>query len=129
MLQALIMNISKTKIKAHLKNKTNPQIKETIRLALKNQNWLPLVKTIASSARKYSSINLNDIDEESKAGDTILVIGKILSSGDITKKIRLCSLGISKPALEKLKKTKSEYSSILNEIEINPKAQGIKVLR
>ena len=31
--------VSKTKIKLRLKNKTNPDLKETIALALKNKYW------------------------------------------------------------------------------------------
>ena len=58
-----------------------------------------------------------------------MIVGKVLSIGEITKKIKICSFGISNEALEKLKKTKSEWISIADEIKKNPKAEGIKIIR
>jgi len=123
------MKISKTLVKEHLSRKSKPETQEIIRLALKSQPWIPLAKALASSTRKYSSVNLDDIERETKAGDTVLIVGKVLSFGDVTKKVRICSLGISQAALKKLQKTKSEYASIKDEIKNNPKAQGIRIIK
>lgn len=124
-----INNLSKTKIKNRIGRKTNPQIAEIIKLTSKNKSWYPILKILSNSTRRYSSVNLIDIEKIATAGDTVAISGKVLSLGDITKKIRICSLGISKSAREKLKKTKSEYVFILDEIKSNPKAQGVKIIR
>lgn len=121
--------LSKTKIKSNTRRKTSEELVETIRLAAKNPNWLPIAKTLSRSRRNYSAINLKDIDKNSAEGDTIIIPGKILSQGDITKKIRLCALSISKEARGKLKNTKSEFFHLMNEIKNNPKAEGIKILK
>ncbi|MEK6848396.1 MAG: 50S ribosomal protein L18e [Nanoarchaeota archaeon] len=121
--------ISKTKIKLHISKKTNPNIAETIKTAIKHPAWLPIAKRLAGPARKYVSINLSDIEKKATVGDTFLVLGKVLSSGEVSKKIRVCALSFSQAAREKLMKTKSEAVSILEEIKINPKAQGLKVLQ
>ncbi len=121
--------ISRTKIKSHLRKKTSPELAETIKLALKNKNWLPIAKILSSSTRKFSSVNLSEIDEKTSAGDTIVVLGKILSSGDISKKIRISALGISSKALEKLRKSKSSFVQLKEEIKSNPKAEGIKLIK
>jgi len=121
--------ISQTKIKDRLRNKTNPELVETIALAKKNKSWLTIANILASSTRKQSKVNLSRIDKETKAGDTIIIPGKVLSSGSISKKLRICALSISQSALEKLKETKSESVSIIEEIQKNPKAEGVKILR
>lgn len=121
--------ISKTKIKKNLRKKTNPELTETIRLAFKNRSWLPLARFLSSSTRKYASVNLSEIEKRTSAGDTILVPGRVLSSGNLTKKVRICAVGISTNALTKLKETKSVYASIKDEIKSNPKAEGIKTIR
>jgi len=121
-------NISKTKIKFNLKRKTNPEVSETLALALKNKNWLQIAKIISSSRRKYSKVNLLDIEKQTTTGDTVIVVGKVLGQGDVSKKIRVCALGFSKSALEKLKKTKSEVVSISEEIKKNSKAEGLKLI-
>jgi|SRR3989338_2705827 len=122
------MKISKTKIKSHLKRKTNPELVETIRLALKNHNWLKTAKILASSTRRLLSINLSEIDKNSTAGDTIIIYGKILSQGQLTKRIRISAMAISQQAKEKLKTTKSEFIPLGEEIKKNPKAEGIKIV-
>lgn len=121
--------ISQTKIKSNLKRKTNPAIIETINLARKNKAWIKLARLLSSPNSNYSNLNLNEIDSKSKIGDTIVIPGKILSKGDITKKIRICALSISESAFEKLSKTKSEFVPIAEEIKKNPSAQGIKILK
>jgi len=123
------MTLSQTKFKVRIQRKTNPTIVELLRLARKNKAWLGLGKIISGSTRLYSSVNLGDIDSQTKAGDTVVIPGKVLSSGNLTKKVRICSLSISSSAKEKLKDTKSEYASIIDEIKGNSKATGVKIIR
>ena len=120
--------LSKTKVKFRSQKKTNPSVKETIRLALKYENWKKVAEVLSGPKRNYASLNLGDIDKLAKAGDTIVVLGKVLSSGNLTKKVRLCALGFSAQAKSKLKQTKSEADSIYEEILSNPKAQGVTIL-
>jgi large subunit ribosomal protein L18e len=121
--------ISKTKIKTRARNKTNPVLQETISVAMKNQAWQNLSRSLSSSTRKFSSINLFEIEKQTTPGDTVVIPGKVLSKGELTKKVRICALSFSAEAKEKLKETKSEAVSILEEIKKNPKAEGVKVLK
>ncbi|MEK6825810.1 MAG: hypothetical protein AABY00_03415 [Nanoarchaeota archaeon] len=120
--------VSKTKVKRHLAIKTHPHLQLAIRAGLKNKAWLALTKKIAGSTRLQPALNLDDIDEKTSAGDTIVVPGKILANGDLTKKLKLVSLSISAHAKEKLKKTKSEWTPLYQEIQSNSKAEGVKIL-
>ena len=120
--------ISKRKIKVRARKKSNPVLLETIKQAYRNKGWMKIAQKLSSSTRKYDSVNLEKIDKESKAGDTIIVLGKVLSAGKLVKKLRICALSFSAGALEKMKETKSEAVSILDEIKSNPKAQGIKII-
>jgi large subunit ribosomal protein L18e len=121
--------ISKTKLKSRMNKKTSPELSAIISLALKNPSWIKLAKILSQSTRKHSSVNLKDIDAKTSMGDTILVPGRVLSVGEITKKIKICSFGISKEAKEKLSKTRSEWISILDEIKKNPKAEALKIIK
>ena len=120
--------VSKTLVKKHRRKKTNPQLAMTIALALKQKSWLHIAKRLAGATRSYVSVNLMDIDKQTSTGDTVLVPGRVLSMGDITKKVRVCALGFSAGAREKLKKSKSEAVTIADEIKANPKAEGIKII-
>ncbi len=123
------IQVSKTKIKKNLKKKTNPLTIETINLASKQKSWLQLAKFLLSSTRNYAVLNLEEINAQTKTGDIAVIPGKVLSLGEIDKKIKLCSLSFSKSASEKLKKSKIEFYLLPNEIKKNPDAKGVKILR
>ena len=121
--------ISKTKLTHRIKRKRNPTLVDTLREAKKHENWNKVAQKLSASSRKYASINLSQIDNETTAGDTIVVLGKVLGVGDITKKIRICAISFSESAKDKLKISKSETVLLLEEIKKNPKAEGVKVLK
>lgn len=74
-------------------------------------------------------MNLKDIEKVTTEGDTVVVPGKVLGSGNVNKKVRICALNFSESAKEKLKESKGEIVTIIEEIKKNPKAEGIKILR
>jgi large subunit ribosomal protein L18e len=120
---------SKTKIEKQLQRKTKSSLVRTIISTKKNDKWLEVAKILSGPRSKRANLNLKKIDEESKAGETIIIPGKVLSQGEITKKIKIVALGFSEKAKEKLLKSKSETLSILEEIKKNPEAKGIKILK
>lgn len=120
---------SKTLIDKQMKRKTNPELVKTIFKAKKNNKWLEVAVLLSSPRRNKISVNLEKIEKETKEGDTIVVPGKVLGDGNISKKIRVVALGFSKEAKEKLKSKKCEVVTILEEIEKNKEARGIKILR
>jgi large subunit ribosomal protein L18e len=121
--------ISKTRIERKLERKTNPELVENILAAKKNNSWKEVAHLISYPRRLQISKNLDEIDRGSKEGDTIIIPGKVLGNGNVNKKIRIAALKFSKQAVEKLKSRKCEMVSIKDEIKINAKAQGIKILR
>ena len=120
---------SNTRVKMQIRRKTNPEIVETIMNARKHKGWKELVDKLTGPSRNYSAMNLTEIDKKTSAGDTVMVIGKVLSKGEVTKKIRICALSFSENAREKLKKSKSEAVTILQEIKVNPKVEGVRILK
>ncbi len=122
--------VSRTHIKFRTRQKTNPAVRDTIAAALKTKSktWHAVAQRLSAATRRYDSINLGKIDKVTTAGDTVIVLGKVLSSGDVTKKVRICALGFSAGARGKLKKTKSENVSLAEEIKKNAKAEEVKIL-
>jgi large subunit ribosomal protein L18e len=123
------ITVSSTHVKNKARRKTNPALIETIFIARKHKSWFQLAHILSGSTNTHSALNLSEIDAQTKAGDTIIVPGKVLSSGNLTKKVRICALSASKSALDKIKREKSEYASILDEIKKNTKAEGVKILK
>lgn len=120
---------SLTKIKKQVRKKTNQELVETILSAARNEKWMDVARIISGTRRNRISVNLDKIDEEAEDGETVLIPGKILSQGDINKKIKIIALAFSEAAREKLSKAKKEFSTIEEEIKKNPDAKGIRIMR
>ena len=122
------MTKSNTKIEKQLQKKTNSILVETIIAAKKKEAWKKIAEILSSPRRKRMDVNIEKINDEAKAGETIVVPGKVLSQGDIDKKIKIVAVSFSGKAKEKLLKAKCDVSDMLDEIKKNPDAKGIKIL-
>ncbi len=123
------MAASKTAIGRRIPRKTDSYIAETA-LAAKNQkSWIDIAQAVSGSRKKYSSINLDRINNESENGDIVIIPGKVLGNGELNKKIKICALYFSDSAIHKIKNAKSEMVKIIDEIKSNPSAKGVKIIR
>lgn len=120
---------TRTKIEKQLKKKINPELVHTIIAAKKHKNWLEVASILSGSKRKKINVNLERINKETKEGEKILIPGKVLSSGEINKKIKIVAIDFSERAKEKLLKAGCEVLNILEEIKKNPEAKGVKILK
>jgi len=120
---------SKTKIEKQMKKKTSSLLVKTIISAKKKKGWLKVAEILSGPRKKRVNINLEKINKEAEKGEKIVVPGKVLSQGEINKKLKIIALDFSKKAKEKLLKSKSESSSIIEEIQKNPEAKEIRILK
>ncbi len=120
---------SKTLIEKQLKRKTNSELVETVIACKKNLKWIEVASVLASLSKNKAILNLDYVNKNAKEGDIIVVPGKVLSMGELDKKIKVVALNASKTAVEKINNAKSTFLTILEEIKLNPDAKGIKILR
>ena len=123
------MTKSKTRIEKQMQKKDNPELIETLMAAKKKDKWLEVAEIISGPRRKRINLNLNEINNQIKEKDKVVVPGKVLSQGEINKKAKIIALNFSEKAKEKLLKSGCEFSNILAEIKSNPSAEGIKILK
>ena len=116
--------ISKTKIEKRLKKKTNPELVETI-IKLKKTNP-EVAKLLAMPIKKQAQINLSGIN---KSKGDVLIIGKVLSQGELNKKKKVVAWNFSEGAKEKIKKSGGEFVYITEEIKKNPELKSLEILR
>lgn len=123
------------------KRKTNPQINRLIKdlkgIARENSApiWRDIAKRLEKPRRNYAAVNLSKINRYSRANDTILVPGKVLSAGTLENPITVAALGFSKKAFEKITesvegkvKSKGKCISIEDLAKDNPKGTGVKII-
>ena len=109
---------------------TNPELQKLIvelkTLSSKNEVkiWKKVANELEKPSRRRRHVNLYEIEENSKDGDTILVPGKVLATGELTKQVKVVAFSFSEKAEEKLK----DLSSIQKLIKENPKGSKVKII-
>jgi large subunit ribosomal protein L18e len=119
---------SKTKIEEQLKRKTNSQIVNLIIKSKKNEKWLELASTLSGPTRKKVALNLEEINKLATGNETLVIPGKVLSMGEINKKIKISALNFSEKARQKLINAGCEIISLEDLIEKNKDARGVKII-
>ena len=114
---------SRTLIDRQLQRKTNPELVETIMKAKKNGLWVEVAGMLSCPARRMTNANLDEIDKKAKDGEVVVVAGKVLGTGSLTKRVKLIAFAFSKSAEDKLKKAKIDYSMIKDEIDRNQRTK------
>ncbi len=120
---------SKTRIEKQLNKKTNPELVRTIIEAKKKKGWTEIAEILSSPRINKISMNLDKINETAKEGETIIIPGKVLSEGDLDKKIKIVAFNFSEKAKEKISKSKGEFLTILEEIKKNPEAKNVRIIK
>lgn len=90
--------------------------------------WLEIAKKLEKPRRKKIEINLSDIDRNTKKGDTIIVPGIVLASGELTKSVTIAAWRFSQTAEKKIKKSKGKCLTIEDLMKENPKGRGVKII-
>ena len=119
---------SKSKISKQIEKKRHSILVETIIVAKKHEGWLNVASILAGPIRRRINFNLDEINKNTKEGEIVIIPGKVLSQGEINKKITIIALNFSEKAREKLLKSKTIFSTIREEIEKNPGAKNTRVL-
>ena len=120
---------SKKLIEEQLQRKTNPELVKTIIAAKKKKNWLEVAAVLSSPRTKKIVMNLDKINDEAEEGEIVVIPGKVLSQGELNKKIKVVALSFSEKAKEKISKAKGETLTILEEIKKNPDAKNVRFLK
>ena len=120
---------TKSLIEKQVQRKNNSKLVKTIIASKKDKNWFKIAEILSRPRRKRMDINLGEINKKTKEGEIMVVPGKVLSQGNVKKKVKVVALSFSAKAKEKLLKSNCKISYIEEEIKKNPEAKGVKILR
>ena len=114
--------------------KTNPMLTSLIQDLKKTayENDAPIWKDIAvrleKPSRNWPEVNLDRISKYILEKETALVPGKVLSNGNLTKKVSIAAWSFSDKSHEKIKKAGGKCMSIEELLKNNPKGKDIRIL-
>lgn len=119
---------TKTKIGKQLERKTDTLLVETIIASKKNKAWNPIAAILSGPRRNRLNINIGNISRVGKEGEVLAVPGKVLSQGELKKKMKIIAFAFSESAKKKILDARGETELIINEIKKNPDARGVRIL-
>jgi large subunit ribosomal protein L18e len=114
-------------------NATNIYLRKLIASLKKLSNekqvkiWDAVASDLAKPTRIRRKVNLTRLNAYVKAGETVVVPGKVLGIGDISKKMTVAAWRFSDSAFEKINKTGSAIS-IEDLMKKNPKGAKVRII-
>jgi large subunit ribosomal protein L18e len=91
--------------------------------------WRAVALELAKPRRKKVEVNLSKIEKYANDGSTVLVPGKVLGSGNLTKKVTIAAFSFSESAQKLIMASGSKMMSIEQLLESNPKGEGVLLLK
>lgn len=94
----------------------------------KSKFLINLARMLEKPERRRANVNLSRIERNSKENDTVLVPGKVLAAGKLSKAVNVASFSFSGSAKEKIKGAGGKTISIRELVKENPKGRGVKII-
>ncbi len=95
---------------------------------LKSRFWKRVLEEVNKPSRQRREVNLYKIDQFAQDGETILVPGKVLSVGELNKKVDVAAMKFSSEAKEKILGAKGKALSISELLHKNPEGKKVRIL-
>jgi len=115
-------------------NKTNPELINLIHELKKRANeknapiWKDIAIRLEKSSKNWAEVNLEHISRHTGDKETALIPGKVLSTGNLTKKITIAAWSFSDKAAEKIKKSGGKSITINELMKSNPNGKDVRIL-
>ena len=109
---------------------TNPILVETIE-SLEEADasfWNDVAQNLGKVNRRRPEVNISDIERNSSEGDTVVVPGKVLGSGRLSKEVNVAAFKASSGARDEIEE-QGEFMFIQDLFEENPEAEGLQVIK
>jgi large subunit ribosomal protein L18e len=97
-------------------------------VALKNKFWKRVAEEVNRPTRQRREVNVYKIDQFAQNGETVLVPGKVLSVGELTKKVDVAAMNFSAGAKDKILNAKGKVLSIVELLQKNPEGKKVRIL-
>ena len=132
----LIPNVGRVRnMKSQSFNKTDPALIALIDdlKAKERENgaaiWRDIAKRLEKPRKNWAETNLSKLDRYTEDGETIVVPGKVLAAGFISKKITVAAYSFSDAAAAAIVAAGGKTMKIADLMAENPKGSNVKIMR
>ena len=101
---------------------------ETKKLGSKDKSkfWKRVSQELAKATRQRREVNIETINRTIREGETAVIPGKVLSNGELTKKVTIAAYKFSETAKEKINK-KGKAITIQQLMKDNPTGKKVRI--
>lgn len=110
---------------------TNPVLIETLELLEKQDQdiWSAVRENLGKVNRDRPEVNISQVERITEEGDTVVIPGKLLGSGRLTKEVNVAAFSASKSARQQVEDEGGEYMFIRDLVEENPEGSEVKIVK
>jgi large subunit ribosomal protein L18e len=114
--------------------KTNPGlialIQDLKRVARENDAplWRDIAKRLSKPGARWAAVNLSRLERYASEGEVLIVPGKLLGSGEVSKPLKVAAFKASRTAKEKVEAAGGQVLTIRQLMDENPKGSGIRIM-
>jgi len=87
-----------------------------------------IAEKLGRSTRERVEVNLSKIERYAEDGDTVIVPGVVLSSGQLSKPVTVAAWRFSPSSVKKIKDNKGKCLTIEELVKENPKGSKVKII-
>jgi len=113
------------------KTKDNPVLASLIDSLCREKKpiWKRVAEELSRSRRQRAEVNLSKLDAYAEDGGTVLVPGKVLGTGVLSKKVTVAAFSFSDSAKKLIKDAGGKTVSIDGLCKANPEGRGVILLK
>jgi len=113
------------------KEKDNPVLASLIDSLCREKKpiWKRVAEELSRSRRQRAEVNLSKLDAYAEDGGTVLVPGKVLGTGVLSKKVTVAAFSFSDSAKKMIIDAGGKTVSIDGLCKANPEGRGVLLLK
>jgi len=114
-----------------MKKKDNQVLLSLIESLMKSDKplWRRVAQELSKPKRQKVEVNLSKIDQYADEGSTVIVPGKVLGSGSISKKFTVAAFSFSQNARKLIGEAGGKPVTIDGLLRSNPEGKGVIILK
>jgi large subunit ribosomal protein L18e len=91
--------------------------------------WADVAARLEAPRSTHAEVNLSRIERYARTDETVVVPGKVLGSGALTKDVSVAAVDFSSTAETKIEQADGEAIDLATAVERNPEGSDVRVIR
>ncbi len=90
--------------------------------------WSDIAKRLSKPRANWAEVNLSRLERHASEGDVLVIPGKLLGAGELSKAIKVAAFTASNAARQKVEAAGGKFMDIRQLIHDNPKGSGVRIM-